>query len=63
MYLQMFQHCVHQHPLTSPSRYNNASINCCCWVSFVQVLALWLHEASRVFEDRLTCAQDHQWFR
>ncbi|KAF8071068.1 Dnah1 [Scenedesmus sp. PABB004] len=28
-----------------------------------QVLALWLHESARVFEDRLTCAEDHAWFR
>ncbi|WIA11828.1 hypothetical protein OEZ85_011917 [Tetradesmus obliquus] len=28
-----------------------------------QVLSLWLHENSRVFEDRLTCAEDHAWFR
>lgn len=29
----------------------------------VQVLSLWLHETCRVFEDRLTCQEDHQWFR
>lgn len=29
----------------------------------LQVLALWLHETSRVFEDRLTCREDHDWFR
>ncbi|KAF6265909.1 dynein heavy chain 2 [Scenedesmus sp. NREL 46B-D3] len=28
-----------------------------------QILALWLHENSRVFEDRLTCSEDHAWFR
>jgi hypothetical protein len=26
-------------------------------------LSLWLHENSRVFEDRLTCGEDHAWFR
>lgn len=28
-----------------------------------QVLSLWLHETCRVFEDRLTCQEDHHWFR
>ncbi|KAG2439747.1 hypothetical protein HYH02_010624 [Chlamydomonas schloesseri] len=28
-----------------------------------QVLALWLHECSRVFEDRLINDEDHGWFR
>ncbi|GFH19491.1 uncharacterized protein HaLaN_16445, partial [Haematococcus lacustris] len=28
-----------------------------------QVLSLWLHECSRVFEDRLTTNEDHEWFR
>ena len=28
-----------------------------------QFLALWLHECSRVFEDRLTSDEDHAWFR
>lgn len=28
-----------------------------------QILALWLHECSRVFEDRLTSDEDHGWFR
>ncbi len=28
-----------------------------------QILGLWLHECSRVFEDRLTTHEDHQWFR
>jgi len=28
-----------------------------------QVLGLWLHECSRVFEDRLTNKDDHDWFR
>ena len=27
------------------------------------LVALWLHESSRVFEDRLTCEEDHLWFR
>lgn len=27
------------------------------------LIALWLHESSRVFEDRLTCEEDHLWFR
>ena len=27
------------------------------------VQALWLHECSRVFEDRLTSADDHAWFK
>lgn len=31
-----------------------------CWL---QVLSLWLHETSRVFADRLTCQEDHSWFR
>ncbi len=26
-------------------------------------LALWLHESSRVFEDRLINDEDHAWFR
>lgn len=29
----------------------------------LQVLSLWLHETCRVFEDRLTCQEDHDWFR
>jgi dynein heavy chain len=29
----------------------------------LQVLALWLHETCRVFEDRLTCPEDQGWFR
>lgn len=29
----------------------------------LQILSLWLHETSRVFEDRLTCTEDHEWFR
>jgi dynein heavy chain len=29
----------------------------------LQILSLWLHENSRVFEDRLTCGEDHAWFR
>lgn len=28
-----------------------------------QVLCLWLHECSRVFEDRLINDEDHGWFR
>ncbi len=24
---------------------------------------LWIHETSRVFSDRLTNEQDHQWFK
>ena len=28
-----------------------------------QILALWLHECSRVFEDRLINDEDHAWFR
>ena len=28
-----------------------------------QLLCLWLHECSRVFEDRLTTDDDHTWFR
>lgn len=28
-----------------------------------QVLSLWLHECSRVFEDRLINDDDHGWFR
>jgi dynein heavy chain, axonemal len=28
-----------------------------------QLLCLWLHECSRVFEDRLTNSEDHSWFR
>lgn len=31
-------------------------------VFHVQVLCLWLHECSRVFEDRLTSDTDHRWF-
>jgi hypothetical protein len=27
------------------------------------MVSLWLHEVSRVFEDRLTCDDDHAWFR
>jgi len=29
----------------------------------LQVLSLWLHETCRVFQDRLTCQEDHDWFR
>jgi dynein heavy chain len=29
----------------------------------LQVLSLWLHETCRVFEDRLTCQEDHDWFK
>lgn len=28
-----------------------------------QIILLWLHEAHRVFADRLVSAQDTQWFR
>ncbi|KAF5829736.1 dynein heavy chain and region D6 of dynein motor-domain-containing protein [Dunaliella salina] len=28
-----------------------------------QILSLWLHECSRVFEDRLNNQADHEWFR
>ena len=28
-----------------------------------QILSLWLHECSRVFEDRLINDEDHTWFR
>eukprot|EP00983_Pelagomonas_calceolata_P045035 1139524-Pelagomonas_calceolata.AAC.19 len=28
-----------------------------------QILSLWLHECSRVFEDRLNNQADHDWFR
>ncbi|MEW5298367.1 MAG: hypothetical protein WDW36_001499 [Sanguina aurantia] len=28
-----------------------------------QILSLWLHEGSRVFEDRLTSDADHAWFK
>ncbi len=31
--------------------------------SVLQVLCLWLHECSRVFEDRLINDEDHGWFR
>jgi hypothetical protein len=34
-----------------------------CPAATHQVLALWLHETCRVFEDRLTCPEDHAWFR
>jgi dynein heavy chain len=41
-----------------------ALFDVCTTVSLaLQVLSLWLHETCRVFEDRLTCQEDHDWFK
>lgn len=46
-------------PLWSVTSSLPASIALVC----LQVVALWLHETCRVFADRLTCPEDHDWFR
>jgi hypothetical protein len=51
----------------SPSRVacncQNSALNFNFIAWWLQVLSLWLHETSRVFADRLTCQEDHTWFR